>query len=722
MKIISWNVNGLKSLLGKNGLRVLRNSGADIMCLQETRLSDSHFELDLPGYFQYYSNAERRGYSGTAILSRIEPMSVVTDIDNEGRIIIAEYDRYYIVCVYVPSSGSGRIMYRRDFDQHFRDMVTKLSADKAVIICGDLNTAYLDTDVYSPLSFAETPGFTIEERSRFGQLLSSGFVDAFRVFNQSVEGAYTWWSNRGGCRSKNEGMRLDYFLVSQSIESCLISSDILTDIRGSDHCPIELDLDPTGIQPGKRLGGNIISLPIAQFQDAETPFCEYRNPNNVQDSQVDSSAPDEKTVPPPTRTKIPTDLRFRRYDLTFDDDQQRRITRSFVVLCRDDGHFWFTNFHRYIRCTTQATHNISQHGVSRFDFIIPMLNYAFFARGAARLVDISVEIVQDYLVLYSKGFNEKKPPNRATLERAIRYIFEFLYLAINDAQFSIKVDDLYREVVKRNKHGAVYSEKVPVFEVPYVQSPKVPQNRDIPEKAFFMLLDHIVRCHTDMLGIVMLGAFVGCRPGEEVNVRCVNSPLGPGIMFTEINGGEVVKIVVDLSKEMTLRGDNMIVGSIKKERFQKVPDLFVQPFMTCYQIYEGFMKNRYRDPEFMPFTVNRSGKAMSYDAYYKRFSKIVSEMIPIYMSSDDPEIVMYGEILKTHPINPHIFRHFFTVQLVLSGISDVGELMTMRGDSSPQSALTYLKNKGALEKQYSLVNSKSFDYLKAAAAAAQKDS
>ena len=221
MKIISWNVNGLKSLLSKNGMSVLKSFGADIICLQETKVSDSQFELDLPGYFQYYSNAERRGYSGTAILTRIEPISIITDFDfplnDEGRIIVAEFEGYYIVCVYVPSLGSGRIMYRHDFDHHFRDMVTKLSADKPVIICGDLNTAYQDIDVYSPLSFGETPGFTIEERSRFGQLLSSGFIDAFRVLNQNVEGAYTWWSFRGGCRSKNQGMRLDYFLTSSHI-------------------------------------------------------------------------------------------------------------------------------------------------------------------------------------------------------------------------------------------------------------------------------------------------------------------------------------------------------------------------------------------------------------------------------------------------------------------------------------------------------------------------
>ena len=248
MKIISWNVNGLKSLLGKNGLRVLRNSGADIICLQETRLSDSHFELDLPGYFQYYSNAERRGYSGTAILSRIEPISVVTDIGDEGRVIVAEYDSYFVVCVYVPSIGSGREEYRFDFDQYLLETVNTLRNEKDVIICGDFNCAFLDTDVYSPMGFAGTPGFTIDERVRFGELLASGFVDAFRACHRDLKGAFTWWSYRGACRSRNMGMRLDYFLVTASIKDCLLSSDILVDIQGSDHAPIELIIDPLAMK------------------------------------------------------------------------------------------------------------------------------------------------------------------------------------------------------------------------------------------------------------------------------------------------------------------------------------------------------------------------------------------------------------------------------------------------------------------------------------------
>ena len=385
---------------------------------------------------------------------------------------------------------------------------------------------------------------------------------------------------------------------------------------------------------------------------------------------------------------------------------------------------WFTDFHKYIRNPRSVSNNISQHGVSRFDFLIPLLNHAYFQCGINRFEDITIEIIQKYLTVYATGQAgcKKNAPQKETVERCVDYVFDFIDLALMDSNnhFSFSREDLYREVVKRNKRGNVYTEKVPVFEVPRVSVPKEPLNRDIPEKAFFLLLDYIVRHHTDVLGLVMAGAFVGCRPGEETNIRCENSPLGPGIIFTIING-EVVKIAIDLTMERTLRSDNVIVGSIKKERTQYVPNLFIQPFMTCYRIYDDFMaSNRTREPEYMPFSVNRSGMAMTYDAYRKRFEKIVKEMIPIYLRSDDPEIVIYGKILEDHPITPHIFRHYYTVQLVLSGISDVGELMSMRGDSSPESALTYLQNKGELEKQYSLVNNHSFDYLKFAAAARHK--
>ncbi len=310
------------------------------------------------------------------------------------------------------------------------------------------------------------------------------------------------------------------------------------------------------------------------------------------------------------------DLTFRRYDYTFSLPDGQRITRSFVVLERSDGFFWFTNFHQFIRSPKAISHNITQHGVTRFDFIISLLNYAFFVCGIARLEDLTVDIVQRYLRSYSSGTIGKanKVPQKQTVERCLRYAFDFLDIALLDESihFPFARDDLYREIAKRDKRGAVYTAKVPVFAVEYIQTPKKPLNRDIPEKAFFLLFDHIVQNHTDILGLVIASAFAGCRPGEAVNIRCENSPLGPGIRFTTINGG-VVKIEIDLTQEMVLRSDNVIVGNIKKERIQRVPRLFIPAFVKCYKIYEEYMVNRKREPEYMPFSTNRRGKAMTYE-------------------------------------------------------------------------------------------------------------
>lgn len=725
MRIISWNINGLRSFLTKKkGLETLLGLSADIICLQETRLSDNAIEQVLPGYYQTIYNANKSGYAGTAVFSLIEPHSVkygIGVLDDEGRAITAEYNDFYLVNIYSPSTGSGREWERAQWEDALRHHVQLLQQTKPVIICGDFNVAHLDVDVYSPISSAGMPGFTNKERRMFTTLLSAGFVDCYRVLLPEVT-AFTWWSYKGNARKKNEGMRLDYFLASSSMMKRLSSCDILTHMEGSDHCPIQLTLSEEAITNDKKTAdNNIIVFPhLGQSKSLVHGFTNNEITSVKANDTSDTASKFQVQRPTKASCTIVTGLQFKRFDYTFTDDAGRRITRSFIILEHEDGMLWFTNYHKYVRSPKSSTHNISQHGVSRFDFIIPLLNYTFFQCGIKSLEDLTIESVQQYLTLYATGQigNTKKTPQKETVERCIKYVFDFIDIALMDKSihFSFTREDLYRDVVKRNKCGNVYTEKVPVFTVPYIPRIKVPLNRDIPEKAFFMLLDHIVQYHKDLLGIVILGAFAGTRPGEETNVRCENSPLGPGFIFTIING-VVVKIAIDLTMERTLRSDNIIVGSIKKERMQYVPNLFLQPFMTCYKIYEDYMSQRTRESEYMPFTVNRSGKAMTYDTYRKRFDKIVQEMIPIYLNSGDPELVIYGRVLMDCPIKPHIFRHFYTVQLVLSGVSDVGELMSMRGDSSPESALTYLQNKGELEKQYSLVNNHTFDFLKFSAVA-----
>lgn len=252
MKYISWNVNGLRAVMRKGFDQIFRDLDADAMCLQETKLSD--YSLDRPfgdDIHHYWNNAERKGYSGTAIFTRRQPLSVTMGInsadgihDHEGRVITADFDTHYLVNVYTPNSQEGlaRLDYRMDWEQAFGDYVSALDAVKPVIICGDLNVAHCEIDIRNPKTNHHSAGFTDDERAAMDRLLARGFVDTFRHLHPD-EVRYSWWSYRFQARAKNIGWRIDYFLISQRLLPQLRSADILTDILGSDHCPISIDID-----------------------------------------------------------------------------------------------------------------------------------------------------------------------------------------------------------------------------------------------------------------------------------------------------------------------------------------------------------------------------------------------------------------------------------------------------------------------------------------------
>ncbi|MCQ2354569.1 MAG: exodeoxyribonuclease III [Clostridia bacterium] len=251
MKLISWNVNGIRACL-KNGFSDAFSSlDADIFCLQETKLSEGQLELDLPGYYQYWNYAEKKGYSGTAVFSRKKPISVTYGIgidehDHEGRVITAEYDNFYFVCVYVPNSRDGlvRLEYRMRWEDDFRAYLVHLNETKPVIVTGDMNVAHEAIDLKNPTTNHHNAGFTDEERGKFSELLSSGFTDTFRHLNPDLENVYSWWSYRFHARQNNAGWRIDYFLVSDRIVKNVVDAGIHTEIFGSDHCPVELVFDP----------------------------------------------------------------------------------------------------------------------------------------------------------------------------------------------------------------------------------------------------------------------------------------------------------------------------------------------------------------------------------------------------------------------------------------------------------------------------------------------
>ena len=249
MKLISWNVNGLRACVGKNFMEDFKKLDADIFCLQETKLQEGQIELDLPGYHQYWNYAEKKGYSGTAIFTKEEPLSVAYGIgieehDHEGRVITLEFEDYYLVTVYTPNSQDGlrRLDYRMQWEDDFLAYIKSLDEKKPVIYCGDLNVAHQEIDLKNPKTNRKNAGFTDEERAKMTTVLSSGFVDTFRYFYPDAEGIYSWWSYRFRAREKNAGWRIDYFIVSERLKDRLENVSIHTEIFGSDHCPVELDL------------------------------------------------------------------------------------------------------------------------------------------------------------------------------------------------------------------------------------------------------------------------------------------------------------------------------------------------------------------------------------------------------------------------------------------------------------------------------------------------
>lgn len=247
MKLISWNVNGLRACVGKNFMEDFKNLDADIFCLQETKLQAGQIALNLPGYHQYWNYAEKKGYSGTAVFTRAEPLSVsygigVEEHDHEGRVITLEYEDFYLVTVYTPNSQDGlaRLNYRMKWEDDFLSYIQTLDEKKPVIYCGDLNVAHKEIDLKNPKTNRKNAGFTDEERGKMTHVLESGFVDTFRYFYPDQEGIYSWWSYRFRAREKNAGWRIDYFIVSERLTGRLEDAGIHTEIFGSDHCPIEL--------------------------------------------------------------------------------------------------------------------------------------------------------------------------------------------------------------------------------------------------------------------------------------------------------------------------------------------------------------------------------------------------------------------------------------------------------------------------------------------------
>lgn len=250
MYLISWNVNGLRACVKKGFIEFLEKENPDFICIQETKLQPDQVEFENPGYYRFWNSAVKKGYSGTAIFAKKEPLSVTFDLgieehDQEGRLITLEYEQFYLVCCYTPNAQSElkRLDYRMDWEDSLRAYLLKLDAQKPVIYCGDLNVAHQEIDLKNPKTNRKNPGFSDDEREKMTELLSAGFTDSFRHLYPEKEDAYSWWSYRAGAREKNIGWRIDYFLVSNRLTDSIKECRILSEVLGSDHCPVTLECD-----------------------------------------------------------------------------------------------------------------------------------------------------------------------------------------------------------------------------------------------------------------------------------------------------------------------------------------------------------------------------------------------------------------------------------------------------------------------------------------------
>ncbi|MFV8043377.1 site-specific integrase [Streptococcus pluranimalium] len=391
------------------------------------------------------------------------------------------------------------------------------------------------------------------------------------------------------------------------------------------------------------------------------------------------------------------------------------VTKQFIALKREDGSLQFTNFHRYVKSASKIK-PISDDGNKRFSYVVKFLNYVFTKYEISSLDHLTLDMVKDFLMNYGLGTlpGDTSHRKKTTVEICVNAILDFLtlYLKGRRDKAVLSINELYTTTTFTNKRGRTIKRKEPNFDIFYDDSnTEQAIFRDMPNAAFEMLFAHIASQHKDLLMVVALGAFAGLRPSEACNVRREDSPLGPGILFHQ-SYGETFKVEIDLRKEIPLRSDLKPTGRIKKERMQAVPYIFLEVFVDTYNDYMAYLEGQKYEKDYGPLNLNKQGKALTYDVYYQRFRKIIrEEMIPIFLNSDDEEVVFFGHLLQEHNISPHIFRHWYTTQLVLSGVNEISELMSARGDKSPDSAWVYLQNKGEIAKQYRQVNDGVFDYL-----------
>lgn len=396
----------------------------------------------------------------------------------------------------------------------------------------------------------------------------------------------------------------------------------------------------------------------------------------------------------------------KSYPFVIGETQQ--IQRQFIVLYdADQIIIGFTDFHKYIHSSRKrGARHISDDGNNRFRFVASFLNYIFFENSEKyhikSITKITRNMIQDFFLDFGLKDDGRKR-TKGTVDRCAVSIIDFLSEVIKQhpKSCSMKLSDFTSNEIYRTKRGYTKTRLVPSFDVYYENRGK-PIFRDMPNSVFDYFLSYAAERYQDIFFLIVLSSFAGLRPSEACNVSEYN-------MNMNFVMGSLQNVEIDLLAERPMRLDLKKVGLIKKERKQKVYPKFLEAFLWSYNLHMEYLKNKKRENRYLPLSVNQSGKAYTYPAYYARFKKLVSEITPILLKSDDPEVVEYGLALQENNISPHIFRHWFSVRLTLYG-EDVAGLQYWRGDKNPESALVYLQNKGELEKQLRQVGDAIFDF------------
>ena len=411
-------------------------------------------------------------------------------------------------------------------------------------------------------------------------------------------------------------------------------------------------------------------------------------------------------------------MRFGVYTRHYQLDNGQLIQKDLIVLKEGDLIVEWTDFHKFAETTRlNKITPYESRSIKRIRHIVMLLNYAFFDSGyhITSLLDLNAEVVCSFLNDYGMCRLKDDTPNtvrqRKTVKNCVDDILDFCSNIINEYKglSKLKQSELYTYEKVFSKGSRRYvQKKVLAFKVNFKESPEDHIFRDIRDEDFEIIMSQIVAHHKNILMLAALSAFGGLRPSEACNVRRPDSKLGAGIRFETI-GTEITNIYVDIRKELNLRSDYISVGGIKKPRIQKIYPPFIPVFYECYQDYMKYIQGRTYEEEYGPLTLNSQGKAMTYASYSGEFKKVVQECIPIMLSSDDPKVVLYGQLLQENNIGPHILRHWFSMSLADAGL-DAVELMNWRGDKCIDSAITYINNKSQLTDALERAENRIFDY------------